>query len=304
MRVHIHGELPPEEREVFSGFEATFGEDVPRDVEILVHGGLDATHTYPFVRAVIVPWAGVPGGVREFGLRARVPVFNLHHNAAATAQTAIALMLAVTRDIAGMDRGFRAGSWSARFNGAKTMDLTGKTAVILPMGAIGQNIARICGAIGMRVVGVARTERLGVLGIDRLDEAITEADVLLVSLPGTPETRGLIDARRIGLLPDGAVVVNVGRGVVIEEQALFRELESGRLFGAGIDVWWRYPADDNEWVEPGECDWRSLPNVVMTPHRGGTGVGEIARWRAVRDILEELERGDFISGAVDLELGY
>lgn len=304
MRVHVFGDLPPVEREVFAGFEATFGEHVPEDTEILVHGGVSGDDRHDNVRAVIVPWAGVPEGVREYAMRHDVPVFNLHHNAGATAQTAIALLLAVTRDIAGMDRQFRAGSWSARFSGARTMDLTGKTAVVLPVGSIGQHIARACEALGMQPIGVARTARNGIWGISELEGLLPSADVLIVSLPLTEETRGLIDSRKIGLLPAGSVVVNVGRGAVFEEQPLYEALRSGHLFGAGIDVWWNYPSTESEWVEPGECDWRSLPNVVMTPHRGGTGVGEINRWRAVRSILDQLQSGDFSSSQVNLELGY
>lgn len=304
MRVHIFGDLPQEERQVFAGFEATFGEYVPEDAGILVHGGVDGEGTYDGVKALIVPWAGVPEGVREYAIRHGVPVFNLHHNAAATAQTAIALLLSVTRDIAGMDRQFRAGSWSARFSGARTMDLTGKTAVVLPMGSIGQHIARACEALGMHPIGVARTARDGIHGISELDGLLPSADALIVSLPLTEETRGLVDSRRIGLLPAGSVVVNVGRGAVFEEKPLYEALRSGHLFGAGIDVWWNYPSSESEWAEPGECDWRSLPNVVMTPHRGGTGVGEINRWRAVRSILEHLQSGDFSSSQVDLGLGY
>lgn len=306
MRIHVYGDVPEGEKAVFAGFDVSFGETVPENVEVLVHGGCTEEMAMGLgdLRAVIVPWAGVSGEVRRAGVARGVQVFNLHHNAGATAQTAIALMLAVTRDIAGMDREFRAGSWAARFEGAKTMTLEGKTAVILGMGSIGRNIGRACEAMDMRVIGVARSARDGVWGLDRLDEALGLAEVLLISVPLTPETRGMLSREKLALMPDGAVVVNIGRGAIIEEQALFDELKNGRFFGAGIDVWWKYPEGPEGDSQPGECDWASLRNVVMTPHRGGTGVGEMARWGAVREILERMQKGDFETGSVNLELGY
>ncbi len=306
MRVHVFGELPGEEKTIFEGLEVTFGEEIPGDVEVLVHGGVSEEQVMGLagLRAVIVPWAGVSGEVRRAGKARGVSVYNLHHNSGATSQTAIALMLAVTRDVAGMDREFRTGSWAARFEEVKTMALEGKTAVVLGMGAIGRNIGRVCEAMDMHVIGIARSARDDVWGLDRLEEALSLADVLHVSVPLTPETKGMVNRERLALMPDGAVVVNVGRGAVIEEQALFDELKSGRFFGAGLDVWWKYPESAEENVSPGDCDWASLRNVVMTPHRGGTGVGETARWNAVKEILGRLNGGDFATGQVNLELGY
>ncbi|MFM9872877.1 MAG: NAD(P)-dependent oxidoreductase, partial [Fimbriimonadaceae bacterium] len=228
-----------------------------------------------------------------------IGVYNLHHNSGATSQTAIAMMLAVTRRIVKMDREFRGGSWRARFEGVDTMTLEGKTAVVLGFGEIGKKVGAACEVMGMRVIGVSRSN--GVL----LDEALQHADVLHVCLPLTEETRGLLSREKLALMPDGAVVVNVGRGAIIEEHALFDELLSGRFFGAGLDVWWKYPEEGGPIdLAPGDCDWASLENVVMTPHRGGTGVGELARWRAVREILDAMLAGDFEMNRVNLELGY
>ncbi len=302
MKVHVWGELTEEQQGVFEGLEVHFGEVVGADCEILVRGD-EVDEGLGSLRVVVVPWAGVGGLVMKAAKARGLTVFNLHHNAGATAQTAVGLLLAVTRDVVGMDREFRAGSWRARFEGAETLDLTGLTAVVLGMGAIGTQVAAILRAMEMEVIGVARKERGDVWGIERLDEALERAEVCVCCLPLTPETRGILDRKRLSLMPDRAVIVNVGRGAVVEEQALFDELESGRFFGAGLDVWWKYPETAEERVWPGECDWASLGNVVMTPHRGGTGVGEMARWRAVRAVLDRVLAGD-MSGAVNLERGY
>lgn len=301
MRIHVSEELGGEERAVFDGLEVSFGGEIRADVEVLVNGVVssDDIRELGDLKAIIVPWAGVSGPTRRAGRERGIGVYNLHHNSGATSQTAIALMLAVTRRIVAMDREFRGGSWRARFEGVDTMTLEGKTAVILGFGEIGKKVGTACEAMGMRVIGVSRSNGIG------LDEALRQADVLHVCLPLTDETRGLLSREKLSLLPDGAVVVNVGRGAIIDEQALFHELVSSRFFGAGLDVWWKYPEDGRPIdLAPGDCDWASLDNVVMTPHRGGTGVGELARWRAVREILDAMVAGDFEKNRVNLELGY
>jgi phosphoglycerate dehydrogenase-like enzyme len=301
VRIHVSEELAGEERRVFDGLKVSFGAEIPGDVEVLVNGVVSEDDVSEFgeLRAVIVPWAGVPKSTREAGLAKGFAVYNLHHNSGATSQTAVALMLAVTRDIVGMDAEFRAGSWRARYEGADTMTLEGKTAVILGFGEIGRKVGAACEAMGMRVVGVSRSNGVG------LDDALRQADVLHICLPLTNETKGLLTREKLALLPDGAVVVNVGRGAIVDEQALFDEVKNRRFFGAGLDVWWKYPADEGPYeVPPGDCDWASLRNVVMTPHRGGTGVGEMARWRAVREILDAMISGDLGVNRVDLEAGY
>jgi len=121
-------------------------------------------------------------------------------------------------------------------------------------------------------------------------EILPQTDYLVVTLPLTKETRGVIDRNILGRLRDGAVVVNVGRGPVIEEEALFEELSRGRIWAA-IDVWWVYPQ------RRGEETFQNLPfhlldNIVMTPHVAGTWPGY--REKLLRHALENLRR--FLAG--------
>ncbi len=96
---------------------------------------------------------------------------------------------------------------------------------------------------------------------------------MLIACPLTDQTRGLFDARRLALLPPRCVLVNVGRGPIVEEAALYHALRTGALLAAGLDVWWRYPdasdpgARQRTW--PSACPFDRLPNVVLTPHHGG-----------------------------------
>lgn len=342
MRVHLSEEIKLNLLGETSSFSLSTGNLIPSDTEVLVQGVVkseeaDSLHQ---LKAVIIPWAGLPGATRNtFKNRPTVSVYNLHHNAGMTAETAVALMMAVSRNVVTLDRRMRmrdwgerskgikqpfswrdfvrkqllhgGREWTERYEGAGTIGLAGKTAVILGFGEIGQRVARVCSALGMKVIGVRKGEgriidKFEVWNIRQLDEALALADVLHICLPLTDETKGLLTAQKLALLPNHSIVVNVGRGVIIKESALFAELKSKRLHGAGLDVWWRYPGEnDTRDCAPGTLDWASLENVVMTPHIGGSGAGvDDLRWKAVGDVLRRLKSGDFETGCVDLNSGY
>jgi phosphoglycerate dehydrogenase-like enzyme len=136
--------------------------------------------------------------------------------------------------------------------------------VILGFGSIGSAVAARLRPFEVEITGVARTERDGALGLDDLDGVLPGAEILVNVLPVTSETTGLLDARRLGLLPDGALVVNAGRGRTVVTEALVAELERGRL-RAALDV------TDPEPLPEGHALW-SLPNVLLTPHVAGNSV--------------------------------
>ncbi|MGH3187292.1 MAG: D-2-hydroxyacid dehydrogenase [Streptosporangiaceae bacterium] len=144
-------------------------------------------------------------------------------------------------------------------------DVAGRTVVILGTGAIGSRIAQLAKAAGMYVIGINSSGKRPeapvdeFFAVDRLAELASRADVLVITLPETPDTLGLVDARVLAALPAGAVVVNVGRGRVVDEDALIGLLQAGRLAGAALDVTAKEPPD------PDSPLW-TLPNVILSPH--------------------------------------
>ena len=152
----------------------------------------------------------------------------------------------------------RAREWHS---GSDVRDLEGATVLILGHGAIGAAVERRLAPFGVEVVRVARRARTGVHALEDLDELLPEADVVVVLLPLTEETRGLVDAHRLARLPDGALVVNAGRGPVIEMGALLAELQAGRL-RAALDV------TDPEPLPPAHPLWEA-PGALITPHLAG-----------------------------------
>ena len=148
-------------------------------------------------------------------------------------------------------------------------ELLGRRVVILGLGSIGTAIADRLRPFGVDVIGVGRTARDGVRGLADLDEVLRDAEILVDMLPLTSETTGVLDARRLGLLPDGALVVNAGRGRTIDTTALVNELQGGRL-RAALDV------TDPEPLRPDHPLW-ALPNVLISPHMAGDSPGSTIR---------------------------
>jgi glyoxylate reductase len=190
---------------------------------------------------------------------------------AATADLALALMLACRRRVVEGDRFVREGRWGSGWAESYLVgdELSGATLGIVGLGRIGQAVARRARGFELRVLYTRRNRlddwRERELGVEyrELDALLEEADLVSLHMPRTAETEGLIDARRLALLRDGASLVNTARGEIVDEPALVRELVAGRI-RAGLDVFAREPH-----VPAGLLD---LPNVVLTPHLGSATV--------------------------------
>ena len=199
---------------------------------------------------------------------------------AATADMTWALILAIRRRVVEGDRRVRAGEWTGSWaDGFLAEELTGSTLGIVGLGRIGSAVARRAQGFDLRVLSVRSRD-----GTDALDELLAGADILTIHAPLTEETRGLIDARRLALLRDGACFVNTARGEIVDEAALVGELVSGRI-RAGLDVFAHEPHVPEALT--------SLPNVVLTPHLGsGTRQTREAMTRIVVDNVLALDRGE------------
>jgi glyoxylate reductase len=203
---------------------------------------------------------------------------------AATADLAFALILAVRRRIVVGDRAIREGRWSGGWADPDFLghDVSGATLGIVGLGRIGTAVARRAKAFDMTVIHTAR--RNDRPGWRELDDLLEAADVVTVHVPLTPDTQGLLDARRLALLRDGACFVNTARGAVVDESALVRELVSGRI-DAGLDVFAHEPRVPEELLR--------LPNVVVTPHVGSaTAETRAAMTRVLVDNLLAFERDE------------
>jgi phosphoglycerate dehydrogenase-like enzyme len=184
----------------------------------------------------------------------------------------------------------RVNTWKAerhweRFCG---QEVFGSRMTLIGLGRVGSRIAVLSSALGMEVTGHRRTTGgqtppgvSTVVDAAGLDAALPETDILVIAAPDTPETTNLIDRRRLSLLPAHAVVVNVGRGSLIDEPAMIEMLQAGRLRGAGLDVFAKEP------LPAGNPLW-AMPNVIVSPHSASTVVQE--NDRLVDLFIENLHR--------------
>jgi glyoxylate reductase len=209
---------------------------------------------------------------------------------AATADLAFALLLAVSRRLVEADAWVREGRWPREGTGALlARDVGGATLGIVGLGRIGRAVARRARGFDMRVLYAQRTrydpELERELGVEHreLDTLLAEADAVTLHVPLTEATRGLLDARRLALLRDGARLVNTARGPIVDEPALVAELVSGRI-AAGLDVFAEEPRVAEELL--------GLPNVVLAPHVGTLTVETRSRMtRLVVDNVLAFEAG-------------
>jgi phosphoglycerate dehydrogenase-like enzyme len=227
----------------------------------------------PKLRLLHLPGAGTDS-VDVAALPEGCAACNVFEHEVPIAEYCMRAMLEHAIGVTATDRRFRSGDWSDSLvaGGPTHGELQGRVLGILGYGRIGRALAKRADAFGMEVRAVTAHPVLEpplaeAVTPDRLAEAAVQYDYLVVACPLTPVTHGMVDARVLAAMKPEAVLINVGRGLVVDEQALFRSLERGDIGGAVIDVWYRYPGPDGPRnVRPSQYDFESLPNVWMTPH--------------------------------------
>jgi phosphoglycerate dehydrogenase-like enzyme len=292
------------------------------DAEMLIEGRAtrEQIEACPNLRFVVIPFAGVSKAMVELASDfPRLTLHNLHHNAPETSELALALLFAAAKQIVPIDQAMRKHDWSPRYAPESALLLEGKTCVLLGYGEVGRRIGQAVRAIGMETL-VIRRNPVGSheYGTGELREVLPRADVLMVTTPLTDETQGLIGQDELAAMPHGAILVNVARAQIVDEEALYLALKSGKLHSAGLDVWYRYPREDNSAVPgyfsqpasafntpPSDYPYHELPNLVMSPHRGGATAGtEDRRVRHLGQIIEAAAAGEPVPNRVNLDLGY
>lgn len=201
-------------------------------------------------------------------------------NAEPVGVSAAAGMLMLARGFPAWMAAQRRHAWEPVRGERAPEDLRGQTLLLLGVGEIGKILARIAQALGMRVIGVRRSPRQPDDPVDEmhppaaLDRLLPRAQWLALTCPLTDETRGMINAARLARLPQGARIVNVARGEIIDEEALISALAGGHLGGAYLDVFQHEPL-------PAESPLWDLPNVVLSPHNAAASSGNDARATAM-----------------------
>ena len=251
----------------------------------------------PRLRVVARAGVGVDTIDLQAATRAGVLVLNAPGaNAVSAGEHTIALLLAITRAIPQANASLHAGRWERKL--FKPIDLRGRTAGIVGLGRVGAVVAQRLRAFEMRVIAYdpyITPERFSALGVERVDypTLLASADVVTFHVPHTAETAHMLDAAAMRRLRPGVIVLNAARGEVVDERALAEALRDGRVAGAGVDVFPHEPCT--------ACPLFGLPNVVVTPHIGGSSAEALA---AVGEVISTTTlaalRGEAVPNAVNM----
>ncbi len=230
----------------------------------------DIIHKLPKLKYIQYLFAGVDRIKTEEIPKGVVLLSNSGANARGVAEHALSLLLTAAKKITWRDREMRIGNFPQT---SESLLLTNKIAVILGTGNIGREIAKMLRCLSVRVIGVNKSGRNPdnlfheIYTIDKLKKVLAIADFCIIALPLTPETENLIDEEKLSVMKKNAILVNVGRGKIINERALYNHLRKNKSFIAALDVWWKYPKQGEKFQQ--NCDFASLDNVIMSPHCAG-----------------------------------
>lgn len=216
------------------------------------------------------------------------------------AEYVLGLMLLFAKDLHRSFEYQRSRRWVHR----ETEMLAGKMLLVVGAGPIGRMVARHARCVGMKVSAVARTARSSdedfgrVFASENLDEALPEADYVVIAAPLTAQTEGMFGAAQFGRMKRSARLINVGRGRIVDEPALIEALRGGQIAGAALDVFWQEPL-------PKDHPLWSMPQVVISPHMSGDFVGWLeALGELFVENFRRWLRGDELLNVVDKERGY
>lgn len=274
----------------------TFAEKAS-DADVIVGGGIPVPWTdVPRLKLFQIPWTGYDFTAPE-KIPAGVPVANTFEHETSIAEYTLLGMLEWEIGLRHLDASFRKEGWGGYGPGIAPIhgEIRGKTLGIVGYGHIGFETATRANAFGMRCIGVRRSAQpcpaeLDWLGqTDRLGDLLAESDYVLIACDMNDETIGMINAERLTQMKPTGVIINVARGKIIDEDALYGALQSKRIGGAILDTWYNYGADTWPCNQP----FQDLDNVILSAHRSAvTEEMHDRRWQFVAAQCARIGRGE------------
>jgi len=275
------------------------------------------------LKLIFVPWTGIDRLNFDLLRKYPVTVANSHGNARTVAEHAIALLLTASKNIIHHDRLLRKGDWSSRFKHMPSVSITGKTVGLLGYGAIGTECAKLLKGFDVKIIGCRRTPEKStdeqkklaekVYSITELKTFLNEVDVVINSLPLTHDTTDILNKKEFEWMKNGVILVNVGRGPTINEEAIYNAVKEGKVFAAGLDPQWKYPPrgsigerDPTEKNYPSNFPIHEFDQVVLSPHRAADLAEGYERkhWFDVVENIIRIYKDEKPTNIVDLDLSY
>ena len=270
------------------------------------------------LRLFINPGVGVQHLIetfREVNQTRNVTLINGHGNTYFTAQHAVAMLLALTNKLITHHNWMVEGQWRKGDSDAKSIPLRDLNVGLLGYGAVNQKVHRFLSGFDLKFNILKRSwsneqqlpTESGRYGPSDLNDFLKDTDILIIAVPQTDETIGLIGKNELEILGSKGLLVNISRGPVVDEEALYRALLHRLIAGAAIDVWYNYqPEPDVDGRKfPTRFPIHELDNIVLSPHRGASPMDDLKRWDEVIENIRRFADGrdDFIN-VVQLDRGY
>jgi len=232
------------------------------------------------LKLIQIPFAGVDKlNLEAFKKYPQISVCNTHANSYAVSEHAICLLLSLAKNLVNNDQDLRKGKWHGFITKETTIQLHGKNLGIIGLGSIGLEIAKKALSLGMNIYAIKRSLKkedkldkkygLKFLGVhEQLEYVVGKSDFVIIAVPLTTKTNNMINDDILRLMK-GKYLINIGRGEVVAEKALYHNLKNKNLAGAAIDTWYQYPDINHREILPSKFHFHELSNIIMTPHNAG-----------------------------------
>jgi phosphoglycerate dehydrogenase-like enzyme len=298
-RVNLIFPSPAEEKEYLK---------LSREAEIIV--GWRPTRDLLFasekLKLLINPGAGIKHHIevfRELNETREVLLANGHGNTYFTAQHVVGLLLALMNKIIPHHNWMASGRWRTGDKDGISTPLRGQTIGLLGYGAVNSKVHRFLAGfdVNFTILRRNRTKVTGPLPTEadmfqeeELEPFLKRSDILIIALPHTTKTDGLIGAGELKLLGENGLVINIARGQIIDEEALYNALKARTIAGAAIDVWYDYrpEPDEEDRKFPYSYPFHELDNIVLSPHRGASPMNDLKRWDEVIENISRVAKGE------------
>lgn len=298
--------LPPHE---FRTFNTESDEEMAKliaETDVLISGSYkaawaDPTGQHPkFIHSV---GAGIDA-IDVDAIPEGCPLCNVYGHDKGVAEHAFMLFMALNKNLPKLDKSLRQGNWI--MEQPYLPEMRNRNLLVLGLGHIGENLVRWGKFLEMKITGLTRNssaERATKLGLDAhgslddLDQHLPDADFVVIAIPSAKETDGLFGMDQFRLMKPSSFIVNVGRGPVIEEKALYDALKTREIAGAGIDVWYQYYTPDQPIKHPSKYPVHELDNIIMTPHKPTYETMEF-RWKFVCENIQRLVKDEPLKNLV------
>ena len=264
------------------------------------------------LKLIQVPWTGMDTFDFSSVQGITVPICNTHSNADSVAEIGVAIVLDLLKKVSYHDRKMRAGNWNRDQKplNLKSKMLNKQTVCVLGFGNIGSRIGKLIAAFGAKVIAVDGHAKVGEIASEvykneDIKEAVSKADVVICTLPLTDSTRGFINDEMFAVMKNGVVFVNMSRAAVVDEDAAWNALQSGKIGAFGSDVWWNAPKRGESQSYPSaKHEFWTLDNVVMSPHRAGFIEDSLPHLDGAIENIIALTKGQKLTGIVDTSKGF